>query len=551
MRDLHLLSAKGSWLSKQLRYDQETSFKMRMTKLLAIFLIPPMLLTGCKKNLAPDAATPSSSTSSNALKTSTVTGTDFTVVLMPDTQNYMSGYFNGLPQMFHDQIDWIISHKTSENIVYVAGLGDEVEHGDSTIAHKEWDSVATKGYYRLEAAGIPYGVAVGNHEQYPVNAPIGTATTNNFNTYFGKSHFAGKAYYGGNKEVTTNKNNSHYDLFTAAGQDFMVIYIEYDANNDQATDLTDWAWGLCNTYASRKVIVVTHYLLKQADPVGGVPVPGLPGAFNPKLGQSIYNRLKDRPNVFMMVGGHVQDEAYREDTYYNTTLSKNTTIRSYLSDYQFRPYGGEGFLRLMKFSVTHDDVTVKTFSPYAAAGHDPHLSAANAYELDTSSNFTRPLFGAAPTAPIADGNYKILNVNSGKAVVVYNAVTTNGGNVVQWDYTSAPASNDEWTLTQIGTTGYYKIINRNSGKAMLVAANGATNGTDIKQWDYTSGPLRDDEWALFPVGTFGGLTKYKIINRCTGMCVSIQGASTANGAQVEQWDYLGQTNEEFTFTVVP
>jgi len=544
MRTLHLTSAKRSWLREQLRHDHGTSLKIVILKLLAIFLIPAMLF-GCKKNLNPDVA-PVSADSNNALKTATVTGTDFTVVLMPDTQNYMSGYFGGTYQMFTDQIDWIISHKTSENIVYVAGLGDEVEHGDSTAFASEWPEVATNGYYRLEAAGIPYGVAVGNHEQYPVNAPIGTATTNKFNQYFGKSHWAGKTYYGGNKETTTNKNNSHYDLFTAAGQDFMVIYLEYDANNDQVTDLTDWAWGLCNTYASRKVIVVTHYLLKQNQTVAGYP-----GAFNPKQGQSIYNRLKDRPNVFMMVGGHVVDEAYREDTYYNTTLSKNTTIRSYLSDYQFRPYGGEGFLRLMKFSVTHDDVTVKTFSPYIAAGHDPHATAGNAYELDTRSNFTHPLFGPAPTAPIANGNYKILNINSGKAVVVYNAVTTNGGNVVQWDYTSVPASNDEWTLTQIGTTGYYKILNRNSGKAMLVAANGATNGTDIKQWDYTSGALRDDEWALFPVGTYGGLTKYKIVNRCTGLCASIQGGSTANGAQVEQWDYLGQANEEFTFTAVP
>lgn len=498
-------------------------------KTTALFLISSLLLSGCKNDLSP--VTKASAESSGDKKaTEAVTGSDFTIIVMPDTQNYMSGYFGGLYAMFTAQIDWIINNRTTENIAYVAALGDEVEHGDSTAFAAEWPKVATNGYYRLEPYGIPYGVAVGNHEQYPVNGSILSVTTNKFNQYFGRAHFAGKPYYGGNiGGPQDSTNNSHYDLFSAGGKDFMVIYLEYDQNNQKSTTLNDWAWGLCNTYASRKVIVVTHYMIGLGDPA----------PFGAQ-GQGIYDRLKDRSNVFMFLGGHIygtsnDGEGYREDTY------QGHTIRTYLSDYQQRQVngvnkGGNGLLRIMKFSVTNDDVTVKTFSPYTGS-----------YETDINSQFTKPLFGAAPTAPLADGKYKIINANSGKALVVYNALTTNGATVVQWDYTSAAPANDEWNLTQIGTTGYYKITNANGGKAMLVGAGATTNGADIVTWDYTAALPADDEWALISTG--GGY--YKLIARHSGLCASIQGASIANGAQVEQWDYLGQANEKFQFVAVP
>ncbi|MES2375032.1 MAG: RICIN domain-containing protein [Bacteroidota bacterium] len=501
---------------------------------MTIFLSLSLFFLGCAKKensvKAKELSTPEIGNSAPNLN---VAGSDFTIIVMPDTQNYMSGYFGGLYVMFTDQINWIINNVTAQNIVYVIGLGDEVEHGDTAgTTYDEWTEAATNGYYRLDAAGIPYGVAVGNHEQTPVNGSILTVTTNKFNQYFGRNHFAGKSFYGGNLAGSgSNANNSHYDLFSAGGTDFLVIYLEFDYSNQQAATLDDWAWGLCNTYSSRKVIVVTHYMIGIGDPA----------SFGAQ-GQGLYTRLKDRPNVFMFLGGHIygadnSGEGYREDT----NSATGQTIRSYLSDYQQRQVGGvnkggNGLLRIMKFSVTNDDVTVKTYSPYTGS-----------YETSVTSNFTKPLFGPAPTAPLADGNYKILNVNSGKAVVVYNAVTTNGGNVVQWDYTSVPATNDEWTLSQIGTSGYYKILNRNSGKALAVYNASTANGADLVQWDYTSAPSYNDEWALISVGS----GKYKLINRSTGMCASIQGASLTNGAQVEQWDYLGQTSEQFTFTAVP
>src|SRR5690606_35889298 len=248
----------------------------------------------------------------------------------------MAGFIGGMVSMFDAQISWIINNQKKENIVYVAGLGDMVEHGDHPVhSTVEWPAVAIKGYHRLDAAKIPYGVAVGNHDQWQGDwgTSILKVTTENFNKYFGRDRFAQRAYYGGNFDgPESNRNNSHYDLFSAGGQDFMVIYLEFDAQNEMSTPLNDWAYELCTKYPSRKVIIVTHYAIQVGDPEDWTkPAPWGTQGFR------IWNRLKDRPNVFMMLGGHVYGpgpeyigEGYREDTH------NGNTIRSYLSNYQMR-----------------------------------------------------------------------------------------------------------------------------------------------------------------------------------------------------------------------
>jgi hypothetical protein len=502
--------------------------KKTFTAILYI-LIASLGFSGCKEDqqLTEEYA---SSSAAHPEATSAAAGinavADFTIAVIPDTQHYMAGYFGGVEAMFTAQINWIKNNKTAQNIVYVAGLGDVVEHGDkietSTSCQgcpyngpAEWIK-AKNGYYSMEASNIPYGLAVGNHDQTPVNTAILSATTDGYNQYFGRSHFAGRGYYGGNKDgATSNKNNSHYDYFSAGGKDFIVIYIEYDHLNEQSTDLNDWAYDLCVLHSSRKAIIVTHYAILTGDPAGWGT-----------QGYRIWNRLKGLQNVFMILGGHVSGdspayigEGYREDTY------GGYTIRTYLSDYQQRAGGGNGRLRLMKFSVDNDDVTVKTYSPYAPA----------AYETDINSQFTKPLFGTTPTAQVINGTYKIIAKHSGQALVVKDALNDNGTAIVQWTYAANGVDNDLWTFTQIGTSGYYRITNVKSGKDMNVAGTSTEVGGLIVQYPYNAAAPYNDEWALIPIG--GGY--HKIIARHSGLCLNVAGGNNTLGAPVKQWTYLG------------
>lgn len=363
--------------------------------MLAVFAF--LLVCGvlsCKKNsVPPEASGPATKNQDAKLKTSGLPGTDFMIVVMPDIQ-YETGNKNGAtPAMLTSQINWIKAHKADSNIVYVLGLGDITDDGDNPARTDEWVT-AKNNYYALDTAGIPYGLAIGNHDQYPNQGYPITDATSQYNTYFGTSHFTGKSYYGGHYTGGSGANDSHYDLFSAAGLDWIVIYIEYDSQNQDRTNMNTWAYNLLGTYASRKAIIVTHYFIDNNATTGNANGWGNSGGVNPtnSQGKGIYDKLKTRRNVFLFLSGHVGGEGYRQDTY------QGRTIKTMLADYQFMTNGGSGFMRLMHFSRDNDRIQVRTYSPYANAYnygqfvktlfHEPILTRSCDFDNNGKSNLS-------------------------------------------------------------------------------------------------------------------------------------------------------------------
>ncbi|HBL76604.1 MAG TPA: hypothetical protein DD458_15375 [Prolixibacteraceae bacterium] len=296
---------------------------------------------------------------------------DFTVAVIPDTQYYTASKNGGTPKIFESQINWIKNNQEKENIVYVIHLGDMAENGDNpAYAHEQWFHAKSMMYKLENPVSIPYGIAVGNHDQYPSQYPV-TGTTNYYNKYFGVKHFGGRSYYGGHYDLN---NDSHYDLFSAGDNDFIVIYIEYDAFNEDQGSMNNWAYNLLTQYSTRKAIIVSHYLIGNNGSSGTNN--GDAGTFRSQ-GQAIYDRLKYCPNVFMMLCGHVGDngEGYRNDTF------QGNTIHTFLSDYQSRENGGNGLMRLYRFSIEKKLLEVKTLS-----------SVTNECETDGDSQFAVTLF---------------------------------------------------------------------------------------------------------------------------------------------------------------
>lgn len=297
-----------------------------------------------------------------------VTNTDdFSVVALPDTQYYSENVGGTRAAIFSAQTDWIVAEKDARNIGFVLHLGDITEHGDNpTYATNEWAN-ASNALYRLEnpettmdPEGVPYIVAVGNHDQTPIGNADGTTT--NFNTFFGVhpttgiNHFAGKSYYGGTSEPAKADNN--YTLFSAGGLDFIVISFEYDTTPDTA-DL-DWADALLKAHPGRRGIVITHHTVNI----------GNPASFSAQ-GSAIYQALKDNPNLILMHGGHIHGEGRRTDTF------EGRTVHSLLADYQGRTNGGDGWLRIMNFRPSLNRIDVKTYSP-----------TLNQFETDADSQFS-------------------------------------------------------------------------------------------------------------------------------------------------------------------
>ena len=318
---------------------------------------------------------------------------DFTLIGLPDTQYYTGQLNGGSNAILKSQIDWIVANRTARNIAYVVQLGDCVEHGQNgdLIANNpvEWMRADT-AFKRLEdplatglADGIPYGICAGNHDQTPIGDADGSTAF--YNEYFGIARFTGRSYYGGPHR---GSNDNWFDLFSASGQDFISIGLEYDTTPDAA--VLAWADSLLSAYPNRRAMVSSHWICNT----------GNPGTFGAQ-GQAIYNALRAHSNLFLMLSGHVPGEGRRQDTF------NGNTVNTLLSDYQGRTNGGNGWLRILEFSPANNVVRVRTYSPW--------LDQFEA-DADSSSQFTLAytLSGAGPyqllgTVPnVASGSHATL-----------------------------------------------------------------------------------------------------------------------------------------------
>ena len=97
-----------------------------------------------------------------------------------------------------------------------------------------------------------------------------------------------------------------------------------------------------------------------------------------------------------------------------------------------------------------------------------------------------------------------------------------------------------------GFSGYYRVTARHSGKAMVVQGASSADGADIVQYTY-GGSNTNDEWELRSIGS----GYYRVINRLSGKDMVVQSASTAEGADIIQYTYGGSsTNDEWAIVSV-
>lgn len=370
---------------------------------------------------------------------------DFAVIALPDTQYYSENVGGNRAAIFSAQTDWIVAEKDVRNIGFVLHLGDITEHGDNpAYSANEWAN-ASNAMYRLEnpvttmdPEGVPYIVAVGNHDQTPIGNADGSTT--NFNTFFGVhpetgvNHFAGKSYYGGTSEPTKADNN--YTLFTAGGLDFIVISFEYDTTPDKV-DL-DWADALLKAHPSRRGIVITHHTVNT----------GNPASFSAQ-GSAIYQALKNNPNLILMHGGHIHGEGRRSDTF------EGRTVHSILADYQSRSNGGNGWLRIMNFRPSLNRIDVLTYSP-----------TLNQYESDADSQFSLDVNLSGGVGPFTE--IGTVEVEPGTASIQWPGLLQGG----RYEWYAEVTDGTSTVTTPVRT-----FITEGAQYPPVVAMTGPANGT--------------------------------------------------------------------------
>ncbi|MCU1219788.1 MAG: metallophosphoesterase [Candidatus Angelobacter sp.] len=291
---------------------------------------------------------------------------EFTIVALPDTQFYSS--LN--PQIFAAQTQWIADHVQDHNIQLVVGLGDIVDGGGDLTQWQNADAAV-----RLLSGKVPYMMAIGNHD-YDQNNPSGrTASTRNFNSFFGPARYAGAAWYKGSFPAGSNEN--FYGVVNVNGRNYLIVVLEFAARDSALA----WADGILKANQDKDAIIVTHMFtfvdntrISGCDPNSAASF----GVGQDNNGEDMWWKLvRKYPNIHLVLSGHVvqgDGTGRRMDLGLGGNL-----VNQILADYQSDPLGGDGYLRIMRISPSLNRVSVTTYSPYL-----------NSFKTDDHNQFTVP-----------------------------------------------------------------------------------------------------------------------------------------------------------------
>ena len=259
----------------------------------------------------------------------------FTVVLLPDTQNYAEKY----PDTYIAQTLWIRKQFKKDNIKFAIHLGDIVQ---TSTKKNEWEN-ANRAMQILDGV-VPYSMVPGNHDMV-----VKDRNSTLYNQFFSPKRFQDRKWYGGH---LGDNNDNNYCFFEGGGLKFMVISLEF-APRDETLK---WAREICRKHPDHRVIVATHcYMRPNGRDTGCATSYNVAG----NSGEQIWQKLvRKEPNIFFVISGHVLGVGLQ--------TSKNDAggkVLEMLTDYQGLPNGGDGWLRSLKFLPAENKIQVITYSP--------------------------------------------------------------------------------------------------------------------------------------------------------------------------------------------
>ena len=374
----------------------------------------------------------------------------FTIAVLPDTQGY-----SGFNSNFDAQAQWLADNRAQKKIVYAIHEGDIV---NDICSNAEW--LSAQNSLKIMDGKIPYSFAPGNHDiiaygacqgytdndlASPVTYAASTLYTQRLNKHLPYGRYLGNANIGGTQNTNTNDMANTYNLFSAGGLNFVVINLQFGPNDASLT----WAKSVADAYPTRHAILLTHDYLSENNllrgtypngtlcpEVGSAPtvtrctatngpdsnnpsydwaLPSIPGQ---NSGIKIWDKLvKATPNMKFVFSGHVAaqyGQPYWEPLNGNCTSLANfttegsvgrlaqanqsgSTVYQMLANYQTLPNGGNGYMRLLKFTPSGNNdgkwtIDVSTYSPvlntYLVCGlNDTNRTMENG-QLDGKNQFT-------------------------------------------------------------------------------------------------------------------------------------------------------------------
>ena len=231
--------------------------------------------------------------------------TRFSIAVYPDTQNEV---LSSGDRRFADRTQWVIDNRLALDTRFLIQTGDLVNW--DTPTHDQY-ARAKAGLAPLGAAGIPFAIAIGNHDTAATcqggsacpdkSARITVRDTSTMNRYFPVSGFP--AMRG---EFEPGKIDNAFSTFSAGGRQWLVLTLELWPR----TAAIDWASSVVASHPDDNVIIATHSYLD-----GDGSIYPLNGGYGSNSPQYLYDNLIRRyPNIRLVFSGHAGIAGSRLDT---------------------------------------------------------------------------------------------------------------------------------------------------------------------------------------------------------------------------------------------
>lgn len=340
---------------------------------------------------------------------------DFTVAMIPDTQNYVdyrnqkwSGFPFDAVEQFYQQMRWIGDNAQSAggDIAFATHVGDVWQHysewmdpihaergfqwmpnGGSEVAMspkvqtRAFEIPAAVQAFQLLAGRLPFSVVPGNHDYdalwtdpaHPPRPELGRAGVRHvggltgFQSAFSdqSQFFAGQPWY----VAAHDGGADSAQIFTAGQCRFLHIGLQYHAPDASLA----WAEEVVARHPGLPTIVTTHDYLGRDDRrnMGSNPLNSVLDPLDNDP-ETIWDEFLSRHDqIFLVLSGHVTGQAFRIDA-----NRAGNQVYQMMADYQGRRQSardagvendvGDGWLRLLKFRLDGDrpSIEVRSFSPH-------------------------------------------------------------------------------------------------------------------------------------------------------------------------------------------
>ena len=361
----------------------------------------------------------------------------FTIAVIPDTQNMVDythqkaeGFALEGAHQFRRQIAVIARWRDDygQPLAFISAVGDVWQHqtlkmdeehrarGFKKVRNpyfagelKVTDRVLTeeiplvvKNYGLFTDAGIPFGVAPGNHDhdamwsvkEFPPDMKIDPRELRMIPEHLGMLHIGGldnfRSAFGADSAFFANQpwyvashdgGASSAQTFTAGGYTFLHIALTMQPSDE----VIAWAHGVIDAHPGLPTIVSTHDYLNTAGERLANPIVDL-ARVDPEQHNSAeqlwQKLLSQRDEIFLVLCGHQHAQSRRVDANVN-----GFEVHQVLADYQGRgqtgldagqpmdprrgtPVGlGDGWFRLMEFDLSAEQpaISVRTYSSHYEA----------------------------------------------------------------------------------------------------------------------------------------------------------------------------------------